>query len=337
MKEIIITDNESGQRLDKFLAKYLPQANKSFYYKMLRKKNIVLNGRKASGNEKLNVGDSVKLFLSDDTVSKFSEVRIERASTTLDIIYEDAHVLFINKPVGMLSQKAAAQDVSLVEYLTNYLLESGQLNEEGLRAFRPSVCNRLDRNTSGLVAAGKSLIGLQTMAELFRNRTLDKYYRCLVSGQVTETRHIKGILHKDERRNVVTVSDGGDEVHGINSKTEQTGEGSRIETEYTPIAVGRDSTLLEVHLITGKTHQIRAHLASVGHPLIGDYKYGDSKVNNRYKEAYGLKSQLLHSYRIEFGSMRGALADLSERHFTAPLPELFRSIIAKDGIQEIPE
>lgn len=315
MKEIIIAENEAGQRLDKFLAKYLNEAPKSFYYKMLRKKNIVLNGKKADGSEKLHTGDTVKFFLSDETIEKFSSNQIKRASAKLDIIYEDEHIMLINKPVGMLSQKAEKEDVSLVEYLISYLIDSGQVTMETLRAFRPSVCNRLDRNTSGIVAAGKSLLGLQQMGELFKTRNLKKYYRCLVKGQIQKGQYIKGYLKKDERTNTVTVTS--KEVKGS----------MPIETEYEPVALFKDCTLLEVHLITGRTHQIRSHLASVDHPVIGDYKYGDRKINGSFQEMYGLKSQLLHAYRLEFPVLRGALWPLSEKSFTAPVPVMFQRIL----------
>lgn len=205
MQEIIVSANEAGQRFDKLLAKYLNEAPKSFIYKMLRKKNIVLNGKKATGNEKLVVGDSVKLFLADDTIAKFSKMRIVRTNTKLDIVYEDDDVLFINKPVGMLSQKANMQDESVVEHIISYMLESRQITEEELRSFKPSICNRLDRNTSGLLVAGKSLIGLQTMGELFKERSLKKYYRCYVNGDVKKREFIKGYLTKDEITNKVSI------------------------------------------------------------------------------------------------------------------------------------
>ena len=150
MQEIIVSANEAGQRFDKLLAKYLNEAPKSFLYKMLRKKNIVLNGKKATGNEKLEVGDSIKLFLADETIEKFSKVQIQHTKKKLDVIYEDDHILLINKPAGMLSQKAEAKDESLVEHVISYMLDSGQLTEADLRSFKPSICNRLDRNTSGL-------------------------------------------------------------------------------------------------------------------------------------------------------------------------------------------
>jgi len=326
MKEIRIGENESGQRLDKFLLKYMSRAPKSFIYKMLRKKNITLNGKKAQGNEQLRQGDAVKLFLSDDTIGKFSETRTAGyAETELDILYEDKHTIFINKPAGMLSQKAAAEDVSLVEHLIAYLLKTGQISEEALATFRPSVCNRLDRNTSGIVAAGKSLAALQQLSAMFRERSLKKYYLCLVHGRVTEARRISGFLSKDERTNRVRVQRAGE-------RRSPQKEEARIETEYCPLRSGDGVTLLEVHLITGKTHQIRAHLAAEGHPIIGDYKYGMRSVNDSFKREYGLSTQLLHSCRLCFPECTGALSELSGREITAPVPDLFRRICREKGV-----
>ena len=318
MQEIVVTANEAGQRFDKLLAKYLNEAPKSFIYKMLRKKNIVLNGKKATGNEKLSVGDSVKFFLADETIAKFSKTEIVKTKAKLDIIYEDEHVMMINKPVGMLSQKADAKDESLVEHIISYMLESGQLTEEDLRKFKPSICNRLDRNTSGLLVAGKSLIGLQKMGELFKDRLLKKYYRCLVEGRVSDKIYIKGYLTKDERTNRVCILE------------EETKGSLPIETEYEPIWSDSTCTLLEVHLITGRTHQIRAHLASEGHSIIGDYKYGNRKINDVYKAKYGLQSQLLHAYRMELPELSGDLAAISKKQFVAPLPKLFAHILQSE-------
>lgn len=315
MQEIKVTKNEAGQRLDKLLAKYLNEAPKSFFYKMMRKKNIVLNGKKATGNEKLEEGDIVKLFLADETIRKFSSVKIQRTKTNLSVIYEDQDVVLINKPVGMLSQKAKESDVSLVEHLISYLLDAGELSEETLKSFRPSICNRLDRNTSGIVVAGKSLSGLQKMGELFKERTLHKYYRCLVQGVIREDQYLKGWLKKDEKTNKVQILD------RPSDPSDQP-----IETEYHPLWTKEGVTLLEVRLITGKTHQIRAHLASEGHPLIGDYKYGDRKLNDFYQKKYGLKSQLLHAYRLEFPVMEGVCSQLSEKVFIADVPPLFAKI-----------
>ena len=330
MQQITVGDNEAGQRLDKLLAKYLREAPKSFLYKMLRKKNITLNGKKASGNEKLLRGDEIKLFLADETIAKFAGDAKPHAENgmlnrlsygeSLNIIYEDSHIILINKPAGMLSQKAADTDVSLVEHLTAYLLRSGALTEDEMRTFRPSVCNRLDRNTSGMVAAGKSLQGLQELSRLFKDRTLGKYYHCLVKGEVNETSHIHGFLKKDAENNQVHITAGQEEGS------------TAIETEFRPLKSGNDVTLLEVHLITGKTHQIRAHLASVGHPILGDYKYGDRRLNDRCRSAYGLKHQLLHAYRITFPALEGPLAGLSGREFLSPLPAEFQKIAKEKGV-----
>lgn len=315
MQEIKVTANEAGQRLDKLLAKYLNEAPKSFLYKMLRKKNIVLNGKKATGNEKLVSGDSVKLFLADDTIAKFSKSIVRKTNGKLDILYEDSDILIINKPVGMLSQKAEAKDVSVVEHLITYLLESGQMTEENLRSFKPSICNRLDRNTSGLLVCGKSLFGLQKMAEMFRERSMKKFYRCIVDGEIKESQYIKGFLKKEEDSNRVIIRD------------EEFPDSQPIETEYRPIETLRHGTLLEVHLITGRTHQIRAHLASIGHPIAGDYKYGAKKVNQYYSESYGVKSQFLHAYRLEMPEKVEGLPQLSGKIFEASLPKRFREIL----------
>lgn len=319
MQEIIIKANEAGQRLDKMLGKYLNQAPTGFIYKMLRKKNIVLNGKKATGNEKLCAGDSVKLFLADETIEKFSKLVVQKTDgTRLDIVYEDAHILLINKPVGMLSQKAEAGDVSLVEHVISYLMEHQRLSEEELRTFRPGICNRLDRNTSGLVVAGKSLFGLQKMSELIQSRMLRKFYRCLVAGEVKGASHIDGYLLKDEKSNKVVVL------------KDEYPNAQRIETKYQPIWSNGKFTLLEVHLITGRSHQIRAHLASIGHPIVGDYKYGDGKINRYFAEKYQLKSQFLHAYRLEMPEMDGELAYLSGKQFVAELPKLFVRILKEE-------
>ena len=322
MQEIIVSSNEAGQRFDKLLAKYLNEAPKSFIYKMLRKKNIVLNGKKATGNEKLVVGDQIKLFLADETIEKFSKVEIQKTKQHLDVLYEDENILLINKPVGMLSQKAAEKDESLVEHVISYLLDSKQLEASALRSFKPSICNRLDRNTSGLVVAGKSLLGLQKMGELFKERSMRKYYRCLVVGEVHENQYIKGFLYKNEQTNKVTV------------EKKEFKDSLPIETEYQPIWSNGKITLLEVHLITGRTHQIRAHLASQNHPIVGDYKYGMKKVNDSFKEKYKLESQLLHAYRLEMPMLEEPFANISEKQFVAPIPKLFANILKQEGYQK---
>lgn len=309
MKEIIIQQNEAGQRFDKFLFKYLNNANSSFIYKMLRKKNIVLNGKKAVGNEQLNIGDSVKLFFADETFDKFhtpvkvSDFSASKKNTKVpkltkdDIVYEDDNILVINKKAGILSQKASDSDYSINEMAIEYLIETGIVNESSLETFKPSICNRLDRNTSGLIIVGKTLIGSQVMADLLKYRSIHKYYLTIVKGEITKTSKINGYLLKDEKHNKVTIGNTGD----------------RIITEYTPIKVFDGMTLLKVHLITGKTHQIRAHLASIGHPLAGDMKYGDKRFNMKIADTYGYNYQMLHSYMLEFEELEGKLENLSNK------------------------
>lgn len=315
MQSFKVSKNEAGQRLDKLLSKYLNLAGKSFLYKMMRKKNITLNGKKCDGSERLADGDEIKLFLSDETIDKFSQVKLQPVkSVSLNIIYEDEHILLINKPSGMLSQKAREGDESLVEYVIDYLMKNGSLTNEQLKSFRPSVCNRLDRNTSGLVVAGKSLPGLQIMSAIFKDRSLHKYYQCVVKGHISQKQVIDGFLIKEEAANKVTV---------CRSETEGA---APIRTEYEPIGWSGAYTLLRVTLITGRTHQIRAHLASMGHPVLGDYKYGDEKANAEAKQLFHISSQMLHSFQILFPQLPEPLSYLSGNTFTAPLPPAFKRV-----------
>ncbi|MCD8217452.1 MAG: RluA family pseudouridine synthase [Clostridiales bacterium] len=372
MKEFKVSSREAGQRMDKYLFKVLNQAPDSFVYKMLRKKNITLNGKKASGKELLQAQDCVRIFLSDETFSKFSSIDfvsnsaavsfgqksdegIRKSGSALEtnvfdnqssvemkgnilnpehaaaqagiaVVYEDDDILVIDKPAGLLSQKARAGDDSANDRILTYLLASGQLTEEELRTFHPSICNRLDRNTSGLLLAGKTMRGLQDMAAQLKSRSVKKYYHALVWGEMTEPQHLSGYLVKDHRTNQVRVfpelsrqkADTAkihpetrlpEEKNGRKRKDETKERGSyagesRIETAYRPLAHFGNATLLEIHLITGKSHQIRAHLASVGHPILGDPKYGDPAGNRRLREKTGIKRQLLHACRVELADGR---------------------------------
>ncbi|WP_138307319.1 MULTISPECIES: RluA family pseudouridine synthase [unclassified Clostridium] len=357
MQTLTITQNEAGQRLDKLLTKYLNQAGKGFIYKMMRKKNITLNGKKCDGSERLEEGDQVKLFLSDETIEKFSvpdtggyterpgdgkgaapwpDEKRERARGTrgeprgtgecegrrhLDIVYEDQHILVVNKPSGMLSQKAKDSDMSMNEYILNYLIDSGKLPISQLRTFKPSICNRLDRNTSGLVVAGKSLAGLQVMNEVFKDRSIHKYYQCLVAGEIKEKQLIAGFLKKDGSTNTVSIY------------PLEVEDSVPIMTEYLPLAGSGRFTLLQVTLITGRSHQIRAHLASTGHPIVGDYKYGSRGLNDTVKKKYGVRSQLLHSWRLVMPeTLPAPLEQLRGKEFSAGLPGIFRAVMEGEGI-----
>lgn len=319
MQEIIIGKNEAGQRFDKFLFKFFKEAPGSFIYKMLRKKNIVLNDKKAAGKEKLKINDIVKIYMTDDTIAKFTGEEVDYVLTlphySLDVVYEDENVIIVNKPSGILSQKANKDDISINEYIISYLVETKSLSTSMLKTFTPGVCNRLDRNTSGLIIAGKSLIGLQTMSDVIKKRSMDKFYLTLVSGHIDKTTTIKGYLKKDPKTNKVTIS------------SKEIPDGKYIETKYEPIGIGENLTLLKVKLVTGRAHQIRAHLSSIGHAVIGDYKYGNKEINDIYKKKYGLKDQLLHSWIMSFPEIKGELCDLSHKTLKAAVPDVFQKII----------
>ena len=320
MRLLTVGTNEAGQRLDKLLSKYLDQAPKGFIYKMLRKKNITLNGKKCDGAQQLKEGDEIRLFLAEETIEKFSKNRqdfraesaVSREAVPLSVVYEDSHILLLNKPAGLLSQKAEKGDISMTELVISYLLDSGQLSPDALKTFRPSVCNRLDRNTSGLIAAGKTLAGLQMLSKAFKERTIQKYYLCVVAGDLRESRSVQGYLKKDGETNRVQIS------------RQETPGSSFIATSYVPLKGNGRFTLLQVELLTGKTHQIRAHLASLGHPIAGDYKYGISALNQELKKRYAVTSQLLHSWKLIMpAALDEPFSYLSGREFTAQLPEPF--------------
>lgn len=321
MKEIMISETEAGQRLDKVLGKILKNTTSSFRYKMLRKKNIKLNNGKAAGHEKLKPGDSIQLYFSDESFEKLSETEQREKKNplppySLDIIYEDEHLILMNKPVGMLSQKAKAEDISINDYLVQYVYEKGI----DTAVVKPSICNRLDRNTSGLLIGGCSMAGLQTMSELLRKRKVHKYYLALVKGVMVESQSIEGYLRKNEQNNTVELYS--EKMEGANP----------IKTKYKALVTNGEYTMLKVELVTGKTHQIRAHLASIGYPILGDYKYGHRETNNRIKKEYGCNHQLLHAFELKFEQVEGALSYLSGQIFQAPLPEQFQMIVEKEKL-----
>lgn len=294
MKEFIIDSNQANKRLDKYLRMLLPKANDSFIYKMLRKKNIKLNDSKALGSEKLQIGDKVKIYFTDDTFSQFAGdteskfdeyTKAYEAYRNIKIVYEDNDIAVINKPSNLLSQKAKDDDISLNEWFVGYLIDSGFINLEELKSFRPSIVNRLDRNTSGLVIGAKTLKAEQVISQMIKDRTIRKFYSAQVIGQVKASGTYKGYLIKDEKTNKVKVYD-----------NKPSSESAYIETSYEVKSINEETSVLEIELITGKTHQIRAHLAYLNHPIVGDNKYGNEQFNRKFKA----KSQRLTAVRLEF-------------------------------------
>ena len=322
MREIIIDRTQSGSRLDKTALKYLGNAPMSFVYKMLRKKNITLNDKKAAGNEILKTGDSIKIYISENTFDLFTKEQKEGGPDKFElekyIVFEDDNIIAMNKPAGMLSQKAEREDVSLNELLVAYLKKD--------RLFLPGISNRLDRNTSGIILAGKNPLASKLLNIAIRERYISKKYLCLVEGLFRNDGIYDAYLVKDSKANQVVISDSGDLQ-------------DKITTGFRLIDANERYSLVEADLITGKPHQIRAHLAYLGHPIVGDTKYGEADINTFFKKKYALKWQLLHAYKIEFNEMTDELSYLNGTSIEAPLPEQFINILKGENLWQhgIPE
>ena len=258
MIEIIIDKTNENQRLDKYLLKYLNKAPKSFIYKMLRKKNIKLNNKKATGNEIILNKDIINIYLSDDTINSFKEnKKVEKTNQDFKIIFEDKNIILCYKPIGLVSQPDINnKNNSLNDQLIYYMYNNKEYDLSS--DFKPSICNRLDRNTSGIVTFGKNLKSLQSLNSAFKEDLIDKYYLTAVYGNITKKGSIE--LYHTKKNNKAILS----KNYLPNSK--------KIITQYEPIANKDNKTLLNIKLITGKTHQIRSSLEYIGYPIIGDKK-----------------------------------------------------------------
>lgn len=299
MKEYIVNKTNENQRFDKFLKRIMPSASNAFIYKMLRKKNIELNSKRAKGDEILKCGDNIKIYFSDDTFAKMSAAVTKTDSSVyiraynqlkgIEIIFEHEDFMIVYKPDGILSQKDTPDSLSVNEWCIGYLLSKNFITEESLKEFKPSVLNRLDRNTKGLVIFGKTLNGSKRLSEMIQKRDIKKYYIAKTSGNCTLNGTYSAYLHKDAKSNKVSVYEREEDIPA-GLKT------SMIFTKIEVIETNEDHSLLEIELITGKSHQIRAHLSKLGFPLAGDSKYnGKTDSNNRY--------QNLTAYKIVFPSI----------------------------------
>ncbi len=310
MREIIVSKNDSGQRLDRFLIKCFPALTMGNICKLSRKNCIKLNGKKCDPKTHIAQNDIIKLFIKDELLElKQTDNDFTAVSSELDIVYEDENILLINKPQGMVVHEDESKDPdTLINRIKSYLYKKGEYLPEKENTFVPSLCNRIDRNTCGIVIAAKNAEALRIMSQKIRDRELKKLYLCIASGKVEpKSATLTAYLQKDSNTNTVKVSD------------RKTKDNLTIKTKYKVLQFDGNNSLLEVDLLTGRTHQIRAHLAYIGHPLLGDGKYGSNKLNKQY----GFKYQALCSYKLifQFSTDAGILSYLDKKEFTAPKPQ----------------
>lgn len=312
MKEIVIHKNDAGQRLDKFLTKAfdIPQ---SLIYKSIRTKKIKRNRKRTEANEILVEGDVLQLFLAPEFFDKaVGDSSLARIHPNLHILYEDENILLINKPAGVsVHEDEKGSTNTLITHIQAYLYQKGEYCPEEEQSFAPALCNRIDRNTMGIVICAKTAEALRIMNEKIKEREIDKLYLCVVHGIPEHAEHTaSAYLLKNEATKQVRIYE----------KNPPRGA-KQIRTRYRVIAKRDDLALLEVELLTGRTHQIRAHMAYLGHPLLGDGKYGV----NREDRTLGYKFQALCSYRLRFSfrTDAGVLSYLNGREFSIPKNEIY--------------
>lgn len=307
MKSFTIAKNDAGQRLDKFITKAVPLLPQGLMYKYIRTKRIKVNSKRSEISYKLVEGDTVDMYINDEFFAPAKEhFDFLSASKKLDIIYEDENILLLNKKVGLLSHPDDTEyNDTLITRVKRYLYEKGEYDPRDEQSFTPSLVNRIDRNTGGIVIAAKNAESLRILNQKLKDRELEKYYLCVIHGSMKQKSGVlEGWLTKDVKKNKVTVS-------------ERRTEGAKqIRTKYSVLAENGGLSLVEVELLTGRTHQIRAHFASVGHPLLGDGKYGSNALN----KPLGYKKQFLYSYKLKFAftTDAGILEYLNGRTFIAP-------------------
>lgn len=318
MYRVIVDQNSDGQRADKWVKKMLPLAPTSFIYKMFRKKDIKRNGQRITEKTMVYAGDVIEMFLYEDKVRAFqSEIQITQVARTFDVVYEDDNILIVHKPVGLIIHEDEQEKRNtLVNQVLSYLYQKGSYDPNNSQGFVPGPVHRLDRNTSGLVIFGKNFTALKNLNEMVRlRRCIQKKYLTVACGSMHGEKHLVGYMKKDERKQLCYM---------VSSDTPGA---LTMETQYRVLKSNAQYSYLEVMLITGRTHQIRLHLASIGHPIIGDRKYGDFQTNKLMKERYHLSSQLLHAYSLTFEKCIGNLKYLEGRSFEVPVSGKFSQII----------
>lgn len=319
MRTFIVQQSEEGQTLEKYIQKLLVSAPMSFIYKLFRKKDVKVNGHHEDRKFIVSANDELSIYIKEEQFEEFLKEKEFQASDTIKdwIVYEDDDVLFINKPRGLLVQKSAPQDKSLDQMVCEYLIYKGEYDPSKDLAFKPGPAHRLDRNTSGIVAFGKTHDALELLFELFKDHELiNKHYLALVVGRMEKEKDTINVpLKKDEKNNRVTVAplDKG---------------GKTAKTVYKVIKQYEDYSLLDVTLLTGRTHQIRVHLSYINHPIVGDSKYGDFSMNRIFKDKYHFANQFLHAYKLGFGDLPKPLTNLSRKEFTAEPNEEIANILA---------
>lgn len=306
MKEIIVNRNDKGQRLDRFLGKYLQNAKKSLIMKSIRKKNITVNNKKSSPEYILNEGDRVEIYFSDETIEKFTKIKNHVKRDFPEIIYEDENIALVKKPRGLLTHNDKREyEKNALDMFVSYMIHTGEYVPRIEKSFRPSFCNRLDRNTSGILIGCKNAEALRDINESIKNRYVEKHYMALVEGIIDEEIHDISYLEKDREKNKVTLNERGD--------------GKEIETIIRPIEILGDYTLVDINLITGRTHQIRVTLKKYNNSIVGDLKY-------KGRKSFGLNSQFLHNYKIVFGGLKN-LEYLNGKEFTLDLDDELNDIL----------
>lgn len=317
MVKLAISRNDGGQRLDRFLKKYLKNAPLSHIYKMIRK-DVKINGKRARIDTVLEEGDELSLFLSDEQIEGFrrSKKNLPTVKRQFRIAYEDANLLVAEKPFGLLTHGDSREKKNtLANQVCGYLQQKGEYDPSEEKVFVPSPANRLDRNTTGLVLFGKNRQTLQALNRMIRERAfVSKYYLTITAGEMKQSLMLKDRMEKES---------GGNRVKVLPAEVAQ---GKLMETVVRPLQTGKGFTLAEVELITGRTHQIRAHLAKSGFPIIGDGKYGSPQVNRKMKQQFELTTQLLHAYKIRFDRAEPEMGYLQGQEILSALPDYFERI-----------